>query len=106
MKHLLIVFVKGWRIVISPLYGEVCKYYPTCSAYGLEALRLHGAVKGSWLIVRRLVRCHPWSMGGIDPVPGSPLESRLRAEADNDIRGIRPDEHSPVNENDECISMR
>lgn len=106
MKHLLIAFVKGWRALISPLYGDVCKYYPTCSAYGLEALRLHGALKGGWLIIRRLVRCHPWSMGGLDPVPGSPLEARLLAEADHDIRGTRPDEHSPANENDECIPMR
>lgn len=79
MKYLLIGFVKAWRAVISPLYGDVCKYYPSCSAYGLEALQLHGAFKGSWLIVRRLARCHPWSKGGIDPVPESPLEARIAA---------------------------
>ena len=79
MKYLLIGFVKLWRTFISPLYGDVCKYYSSCSTYGLEALQLHGAVKGSWLIVRRLARCHPWSMGGVDPVPGSPLEARMAA---------------------------
>ncbi|WP_399553263.1 membrane protein insertion efficiency factor YidD [uncultured Propionibacterium sp.] len=104
MKHLLIAFVKGWRAFISPLYGDVCKYYPTCSAYGLEALELHGALKGGWLTVRRLARCHPWSTGGIDPVPGSVLEARLAAEADNDTRGTGPDEHSPAN--DECTPTR
>ena len=71
MKYLLIGFVKLWRRVISPSYGDVCKFYPTCSAYGLEALEVHGALKGSWLAARRLARCHPWSKGGYDPVPGT-----------------------------------
>lgn len=71
LAWLLIGFVRLWRMVISPLYGDVCKFHPTCSSYGLTALELHGAVKGSWLIVRRLVRCHPWSLGGHDPVPGA-----------------------------------
>lgn len=72
MKHLLIGFVRLWRRVISPLYGDVCKFHPTCSAYGLRALEVHGAIKGSWLTVRRIGRCHPWSMGGVDYVPGTP----------------------------------
>lgn len=79
MKYLLIAFVKAWRLLVSPLYGNVCKFYPSCSEYGLEALQRHGALRGSWLIVRRIARCHPWSLGGVDPVPGSDLESRLRA---------------------------
>jgi len=78
LKYPLIWFVKGWRKVASPLYGDVCKFYPSCSAYGLEALETHGAVKGSVLIVRRLARCHPWSLGGVDYVPGTP---RARAWA-------------------------
>lgn len=91
----LIGFVKLWRRFISPLYGDVCKFYPTCSAYGLEALELHGAVKGSWLILRRLARCHPWSLGGVDPVPGSDFEARLRAEHDHDHRGENPECEQP-----------
>ncbi len=71
MAWALIGFIRLWRLIISPLYGDVCKFYPTCSSYGLTAVETHGAVKGSWLIVRRLVRCHPWSMGGYDPVPGA-----------------------------------
>lgn len=71
LKYPLIWFVKGWRRWISPLYGDVCKFHPTCSAYGLRALEVHGAVRGCWLIARRLVRCHPWSMGGVDYVPGT-----------------------------------
>ncbi|GAA2180300.1 hypothetical protein GCM10009785_10550 [Brooklawnia cerclae] len=80
MKYLLIGFVKAWRAVISPLYGDVCKYYPSCSAYGLEALRLHGAVRGSWLTVRRILRCHPWADGGFDPVPGSAMAAAMAAD--------------------------
>lgn len=72
MKYLLIGFVRVWRRLISPLYGDVCKFHPTCSAYGLRALEVHGAVKGSWLTIRRIGRCHPWSMGGVDYVPGTP----------------------------------
>jgi putative membrane protein insertion efficiency factor len=72
MKYVLIGFVKLWRKLISPLYGDVCKYHPTCSAYGLRALEVHGAVRGSWLTIRRIGRCHPWSMGGVDYVPGTP----------------------------------
>lgn len=72
MKYLLIGLLRAYRAVISPIYGDVCKFYPTCSAYALDAVRAHGAVKGSWLSVKRLVRCHPWSLGGYDPVPGTP----------------------------------
>ncbi|MFT8395021.1 membrane protein insertion efficiency factor YidD [Propionibacterium sp.] len=84
MKYLLLAFVLFWRRFISPMYGDVCKFYPSCSEYGLEALRLHGAVRGSWLTVRRIARCHPWSLGGVDPVPGSDLEARLREHQDPD----------------------
>lgn len=80
MKYVLIAFMKVYRAVISPLYGNVCKFYPSCSAYALEALQIHGAVKGSWLAIKRLVRCHPWSLGGYEPVPGSPREAKWLAE--------------------------
>lgn len=72
MRFVLIGLLKGYRAVISPLYGNVCKYHPTCSAYALEAVTVHGAAKGTWLAARRLARCHPWSLGGYDPVPGTP----------------------------------
>jgi putative membrane protein insertion efficiency factor len=63
------VFVRGYQIVLSPLLGGQCRYYPTCSAYGIEALQKHGALRGSWLTVRRIGRCHPFRPGGYDPVP-------------------------------------
>ena len=64
--------------VISPLYGNVCKFHPTCSAYALDAVQMHGAVKGTWLTMKRLVRCHPWSLGGYDPVPATDAQKVQR----------------------------
>ena len=69
MKFLLIALLRGYRYVISPLYGQVCRYHPTCSAYALQAVETHGALRGTYLAVRRVLRCHPWSAGGYDPVP-------------------------------------
>ncbi|WP_324603447.1 membrane protein insertion efficiency factor YidD [Acidipropionibacterium acidipropionici] len=69
---LAIGFVKAWRLLISPLYGEVCKYKPSCSAYGLRALQVHGVLRATPMIVWRILRCNPWSNGGYDPVPGTP----------------------------------
>ena len=68
-RNFLILLLMAYRKVISPLYGQVCRFFPSCSAYALEAITVHGAVKGSWLAVRRLARCHPWNAGGVDHVP-------------------------------------
>jgi hypothetical protein len=64
-----VLVLRGYRAVISPLYGDVCRYYPSCSAYALGAVQEHGLVVGSALAARRLARCHPWAEGGIDDVP-------------------------------------
>jgi uncharacterized protein len=65
----LVVLVKGYRLLLSPSLGSACRFEPTCSAYALDALDAHGAVGGSYLTLRRLVRCSPWCEGGHDPVP-------------------------------------
>ncbi|EER59452.1 protein of unknown function DUF37 [Acidovorax delafieldii 2AN] len=69
MQRLLMGVVKGYRLLLSPWLGSACRFEPTCSAYSLQALQQHGAAAGSYLTVRRLVRCHPWCDGGHDPVP-------------------------------------
>ena len=69
MQRLLMGVVKGYRLFLSPWLGSSCRFEPTCSVYALQALERHGAAAGSYLTVRRLVRCHPWCDGGHDPVP-------------------------------------
>jgi putative membrane protein insertion efficiency factor len=65
----LIALIAGYRRLISPLLAPRCRFYPSCSAYGLEAIREHGALRGTWLAARRIGRCHPFHPGGFDPVP-------------------------------------
>ncbi|WP_042204120.1 membrane protein insertion efficiency factor YidD [Paenibacillus camerounensis] len=61
--------IRVYRKFISPLKPATCRFYPTCSAYALEAIEVHGPVKGSWLAAKRIARCHPFHPGGLDPVP-------------------------------------
>jgi len=65
----LIAPIRAYRYLISPMLGPTCRFYPSCSCYAEEALQQHGALHGSYLTVRRLLRCHPWHEGGYDPVP-------------------------------------
>ena len=69
MKVLLLLLIKLYKLAISPLLGQNCRFYPSCSAYAHEAVRTYGAVKGSLLAGRRLCKCHPWHAGGVDLVP-------------------------------------
>ncbi|ATR85526.1 membrane protein insertion efficiency factor YidD [Pseudomonas sp. FFUP_PS_473] len=69
MRKLALVPIQFYRYAISPLMANHCRFYPSCSCYALEAIESHGLLRGSWLTVRRLGRCHPWNPGGYDPVP-------------------------------------
>jgi uncharacterized protein len=69
VKRVLIALVKGYRLLLSPWIGSACRFTPTCSAYSLQALEMHGAAAGTYLTVARLARCHPWCEGGIDEIP-------------------------------------
>ena len=68
-RNAVLAFLHGYRATISHTYGDVCKYYPSCSAYAVGAVQQHGAVVGSAMTVARIARCHPWAVGGVDDVP-------------------------------------
>lgn len=76
MTRLLMGLVKGYRLLFSAWLGSSCRFEPTCSAYSLQALERFGAVKGSYLTLARLGRCHPWCVGGLDPVPEMPTVAK------------------------------
>lgn len=78
MRAALIALVKAYRLLVSPLIGPSCRFHPSCSDYAIGALRRFGALRGSWLALRRIGRCHPWRPGGYDPVPPGPPPDRLR----------------------------
>lgn len=69
MKTVLIWGIRGYRAFISPIFPPTCRFQPTCSQYALEAVGRFGAVRGTWLALRRIMRCHPFNPGGYDPVP-------------------------------------
>ena len=69
MKRVLLSLIAGYRYFLSPLLGPTCRFYPTCSAYAKEAIETHGAVRGTWLAIRRILKCNPMHPGGLDPVP-------------------------------------
>lgn len=83
MRRILIFLVKGYRLLISPILPPSCRFYPSCSEYAVEALSKHGALRGGWLTLRRLGRCHPFCAGGVDPVPDSPSRSTGCCDSDH-----------------------
>ena len=68
IKKIMIFLIRFYQLCISPLLGNNCRYYPTCSQYAIEAIEKKGIIRGSWMAVKRICRCHPWHTGGYDPV--------------------------------------
>ena len=99
MNRLAVQFLRGlilaYRYLLAPLIPGHCRYLPTCSHYGLEALRVHGPIWGGWLTLRRLLRCHPWGGHGFDPVPAPqsmpslPSMRSMRSRKDSHLTGHR-----------------
>lgn len=71
IKTILLTLIRGYRFALSPWFGHSCRFWPTCSDYAMQAIEQHGAWRGSWMMLIRLARCHPYSAGGVDPVPHS-----------------------------------
>jgi putative membrane protein insertion efficiency factor len=69
MKSVLLALIDGYRLLLSPFFGSQCRFYPSCSSYAREAIDVHGPLRGAWLAIRRISKCHPWHPGGVDPVP-------------------------------------
>ncbi len=69
LKKIMVGIIRFYQIIISPLKPPTCRFYPTCSHYGLEAVKRFGAIKGGWLATKRILKCHPFHPGGVDPVP-------------------------------------
>ena len=94
VARLFMLLIRFYQRAISPLLGPKCRFHPTCSHYGYECLRLHGALKGSYLTARRILRCHPFHPGGYDPPPlpvlGGGLGTPPRATAPQPIPDSRP----------------
>ena len=77
--------IRGWQLVVSPWYGPTCRYYPSCSSYALVAVRRHGVLRGGGYAVWRLLRCNPWSPGGVDEVPERKQPGNRRGGRTNDL---------------------
>ena len=93
IKALLIAPIRFYQYVISPWLGRCCRYSPSCSAYAIEAIQTHGALKGLWLGIRRIARCHPWGSSGYDPVP--PVKNRLSVTPEKSDSGQTSHDNHP-----------
>lgn len=76
LSYIFILPIKIYQLVISPIIPNSCRHIPTCSQYAIEALKIHGIFKGTWLAVKRILRCHPWGTHGYDPVPPQKIDTK------------------------------
>lgn len=106
LTRLLTLLVRAYQRLVSPLIPQRCRFYPSCSAYAVQALATHGAVKGTWLAGRRLLRCHPWNPGGIDHVPPADRFSWRYRPAAWDARAIRVPVHQDAHSTPHIVTTR
>jgi putative membrane protein insertion efficiency factor len=90
----LVWMIRLYQLILSPMLAQQCRFYPSCSAYAVTALTRFGVLKGSWLTVRRLARCHPWNPGGVDHVPPRTARRPTPTTSDTDHR-LRPSGTAP-----------
>ncbi|MBW3534074.1 MAG: membrane protein insertion efficiency factor YidD [Gemmatimonadetes bacterium] len=87
LRRSLLALIRFYQVAVSPWTPAACRFTPTCSAYAAEAIDRHGAARGSWLAVRRLIRCHPWGGKGYDPVPPARAGEPLTAAGETTVQG-------------------
>lgn len=83
--------IRLYQLVLSPILGPRCRFQPTCSSYAIEAIQIHGGLKGSWLAIRRIARCHPWGGDGYDPVPVTEGTAKKDEDINNQTAGDAAD---------------
>ena len=93
LSWLIIKLVRFYQLFISPIIGPRCRFYPSCSHYAIEAIQTHGALKGSWLAIKRISKCHPGNPGGVDPVPPCCCNSKTSTEQKKQIKSAKTDNH-------------
>lgn len=89
MNRLLVWLLRAYQLLVSPMLGQNCRFYPTCSNYAVEALKVHGAARGSVLALRRVCRCHPWDEGGVDLVPRDHVAGQAHPSPTKNLNGIQ-----------------
>jgi putative membrane protein insertion efficiency factor len=82
MKRVLLLMIRGYQLVLSPVIGANCRHEPTCSRYSFEAIERFGALKGLWLTLKRVGKCHPWGTWGYDPVPEKAKKEKTQSDSD------------------------
>lgn len=100
LRRLIRMLLRGYQLLLSPLLGQHCRFYPSCSQYAIEAVEQHGSLPGLWLATKRLLRCHPWHPGGVDPVPPVTRRSDCGCEhgsASPDRQPDTPPINPPIN---------
>ncbi len=85
LSYLAIFLIKVYKVCLSPILGNNCRFNPSCSSYAIEAYRLHGFFKGTWLTTKRILRCHPWGGCGYDPVPLPKMKKKKKEESKKDV---------------------